>query len=126
VELAKSYQQAGDAASAQAASQMCLDLGQRLDDPNSLTLIQTLVGNALQRKALEAMAAAAPDPDTAQVLQGQLKGLEQQRAGIKDTVASLQIETWLQTAAPEDVSAYFDRVRIFGEQQAMQWLANRR
>jgi hypothetical protein len=126
VELANSYQQAGDAASAQAAFQMSLDLGQRLDDPNSVTLIQTLVGIAIQRKGLEAMAAAAPDPDTAQAFQGQLKTLEQQRAGIKDMVASLQFETWLQTAPPEDVSAYFDRARIFGEQQAMKWLANRR
>jgi tetratricopeptide (TPR) repeat protein len=126
VELANSYQQAGDTASAQAAFQMSMDLGQRLDDPNSLTLIQALVGMAIQRKGLEAMAAAAPDSDTAQALQGQLKALDQQRAGIKEMTSSLQIETWLQTAPPEDVSAYFDRVRIFGEQQAMQWLASRR
>jgi len=126
VELANSYQQAGDSASAQAAFQMCLDLGQRLNDPNSLTLIQALVGNAIQRKGLEAMSAVAPDTDTAQGFQAQLKALEQQRAGIKETVASLQIDTWLQTAPPEDVSAYFDRMRIFGEQQALQWLANRR
>ena len=61
VELANSYRQAGDAASAQAALQMGLDLGQRLDDPNSMTLIQTLVGIAVQRKTLDAMAATASD-----------------------------------------------------------------
>ena len=126
VELANSYQQAGDAASAQSAFQMCMELGQRLDDPNSLTLIQALVGMAIERKGLEAMAAATPDLDTAQALQGQVKALDLQRAGIKEMTASLQFERWLQTAPPEDVSAYFDRVCIFGEQQAMRWLANRR
>jgi tetratricopeptide (TPR) repeat protein len=125
VELANSYQQAGDAASAQAALQMCLDLGQRLDDPNSVTLIQTLVGIAIQRKGLEAMAAAAPDPNTAQAVQEQLTALQQQRTGLRELAAAQSIETWLQTAPPEDVSAYFDRVRIFGEQRALQWLANR-
>ena len=126
VELANSYQQGGDSASAQAALQMCLDLGQRLNDPNSLTLIQTLVGIAIQRKGLEAMAAAATDPATAQALQEQLNALNQQRTGIKELVAGQPIETWLQNAPPAEVNAYFDRMRLFGEQRALQWLANRR
>jgi len=126
VELADSYQQAGDPASAKAALQMCLDLGQRLDDPNSLTLIQPLVGIAIQRTGLEAMAAAAPDAEAAQAIQKRLNDLNQERAGIKALVAAQPIESWLPTAPPEDINAYFDRMRLFGEQRALQWLANRR
>jgi hypothetical protein len=126
VELANSYQQAGDPTSAQAALQMCLDLGQRLDDPNSLTLIQPLVGIAIQRAGLAAIAAAAPDADTAQAVQERLDGLNQQRAGIRALVAGQPIETWLPNAPPEDVNTYFDRMRLFGEQRALQWLAARR
>lgn len=126
VALANSYQQAGDPASAQAALQMCLDLGQRLDDPNSLTLIQPLVGMAIERAGLEAMAAAPTSADTAQAVQDQINALNQQRAGIKELATGNPIETWLPNASPEDVNSYFDRMRVFGEQRALQWLASRR
>jgi hypothetical protein len=126
VELANSYQQAGDPASAQALFQMCLDLGQRLDDPNSLTLIQPLVGIAIQRAGLAAMASAASDADAAQAIQERLNSLNQQRAGIRALVADQPIETWLPNATSEEANAYFDRMRLFGEQRALQWLATRR
>jgi hypothetical protein len=126
VALASSYRQAGDPASAQAALQMCLDLGQRLDDPNSMTLLQPLVGIAIERAGLEAMGAATPDADTARALQEQLNTLNQQRAGIRALVADQPIETWLPTASPEDINSYFDRMRFFGEQRALQWLSSRR
>jgi hypothetical protein len=125
VDLADSYRQAGDAASAQAALQMCLDLGQRLDDPNSMTLIQVLVGIAIQRKALDAFAAAAPDSQTGQAVQDQINALSQHREALRALSVAQPLEAWLQTASPQDVSAYFDRMRIFGEQRTMQWLANR-
>src|ERR1051326_8964186 len=35
------------------------------------------------------------------------------------------MEDWFQTASPEDIAAYCDRERIFGEQKTLQWLANR-
>jgi hypothetical protein len=125
IELANSYRQAGDPASAQAALQMGLDLGQRLEDPNSMTLIQTLVGIAVQRKTLDAMAAVAPDAASGQAIQDRVNALIQQREAIKAAAADGSLETWLQTASAQDVSAYVDRHRLFGEQNAMQWLANR-
>ena len=125
VELANSYRQAGDAASAQAALQMGLDLGQRLDDPNSMTLIQTLVGIAVQRKALDAMAAMAPYAESSQTIQERINSLVQQREAIKAAVAAGATQTWLQTASAQDISAYVDRERLFGERNAMKWVANR-
>jgi hypothetical protein len=109
-----------------AMSNAQLALGQRLDDPNSLTLIQPLVGIAIQRAGLAAMAAAAPDAGTAQAIQERLDGLNQQREGIKALVAGQPMETWLPNAPPEEANAYFDRMRLFGEQRALQWLATRR
>ena len=125
VELAKSYQRADDAASAQAALQMCLALGQRLDDPNALTLIQTLVGIAVQRMGLEALAGIAPDADARQAVQDRLNALLQHREAIKATATAQSVEDWLQTASPQDVAAFCDRERLFGEQRAMQWVADR-
>lgn len=125
IDLANSYRQAGDASSAQSALQMCLDLGQRLNDPNALTLIQDLVGIAVERRALDAMAASAPDAEAAQAIQKQIDALAEQRGNIKSLAANPPMEQWLQTTSPEDVIAYLDRMRIFGEQKAMRWKANR-
>jgi len=126
LELANKYTQSGDTGSAQSAIQMCLDLGERLNDPNAMTLIQELVGVAIQRKAYDAMAATITDPATSQAIQARIEALAKYRDDIKTTVSSLNLEDWMQTASSEDVSSYLDRERIFGERRAMQWLANRK
>jgi hypothetical protein len=125
LDLANNCQQAGDAALAQAARQLSLDLGRRLDDPGATTLIQSLVGMAVQRKTLEAMVATAPDAAAAQAAQAQLDAVVQERAGIKAMFSPQNFDAWLQTAPPQDISSYFDRRQLFGERQAMEWLANR-
>jgi hypothetical protein len=125
LDLANKYNQSGDSTSAQSAIQMCLDLGQRLNDPNSTTLIQDLVGVAIQRKAYDAMAASATDPATSQAIQARIDALTKYRDDIKTSVSTLRIDEWMQTASPEDINGYIDRERVFGEQKAMQWLANR-
>ena len=122
-ELAKSYQQAGDTASAQATIQICQDLGRRLDDPNSKTLIQALVGIAVQRIALDASAGMLIDADTTQSVQDQIQALVQHREQIK--TLSTGAEGWWQTAKPEEIVAFYDRERIFGAQNALQWVADR-
>src|SRR5262249_48734442 len=124
-ELAKSYQQAGDNASAQAMLDLCQDLGQRLDDRNSLTLILQLVGIAVQRIGLDAAAAISSDAGNSQGIQERVNALTQERADIKALVSGHQIETWLQTASPQDVVAFCDRERALGEVKALQWLVNR-
>ena len=125
VELAKSYQQAGDNASAQTMLQMCQDLGQRLDDANSMTLIQQLVGIALERMGLEAAAGMSSEADSTQALQDGLQAVLQRRENIRTLARAAPIDEWVQTASPEDIIAYCDRERIFGEQKALQWVANR-
>jgi hypothetical protein len=125
VELAKTYQQAGDSESAQAMLQLCHELGQRLDDVNSMTLIQPLVGIALQRMSLDAAAGMASDADSNQAVQDRMAALLQHRQDIRSLASANPIDAWLQTASPEDIIAYCDRERVFGEQKALQWLANR-
>lgn len=124
VELAKSYHQAGDAASAQTMLQMCQDLGRRLDDANSMTLIQPLVGISLQRMGLEAAASMATENDTSQPIQEELSALVKKREEIRLLVSGFPIEQWLPTASPQEIVSYCDRQRIFGEQKTLQWLAN--
>jgi hypothetical protein len=91
-----------------------------------MTLLQPLVGIALQRMGLQAAASmAAPDNDTGPAIQEQLNVLMKKREEFKLLVSSFPIEQWLQTASPQEVVTYCDRQRIFGEQKTLQWLAQR-
>jgi hypothetical protein len=59
------------------------------------------------------------------VLEDGVKARVQHREDIKAVVRAVAMETWLQTASPEDIVAYCDRMRIFGENKTLQWLYNR-
>ncbi len=119
VELANAYRQSGDGASAEAALQMAINLGQRLDDPRSLTIIQSLVGIALQRIVFNAMDPNSPYGDTGQTVQNQIDALAQRREAIK--ALAQQTETVLRTMSDQDLINYFDRMKVFGEQAAIRW-----
>src|SRR5439155_13818935 len=123
VDLAEAYRQSGDGASAQAALQMGISLGQRLDEPGSLTIIQSLVGIALQRIVFNAMDPNSPYGDTGQTVQNQIDALAQRREAIR--ALAQQVETVLPTMSDQDLISYFDRLKVCGEQAAIGWAASR-
>jgi len=121
-ELAKQYRQAGDETSAQAALQMALNLGRRQDQAPQTTLIQELVGMAIERLAFNAMNPGAPYGEAGQTVQDQIDALVARRKDYRElTSKSTQI---LATMSDEDVLHYFDRQKIYGEVAAMRWAAN--
>jgi hypothetical protein len=117
VDLAKSYQQSGDTASAQAALQMAMSLGQRLNQADAQTVIDSLVGIAVERLVLGAM-----DPNDPNV-QSQVAALIQQREAWRDL--SRQGDKILTTLSDEEAAVYFERWKMFGAQSALQWLVNK-
>ena len=123
VELATAFRQAGDQGSADAALQMAINFGQRLNSPNSLTLIEPLVGIAIQNIAYKSLDPNGMFGDSGKTVQWQLDSLTQQRAGIKaiaqnwDNITSRMSET--------DLVAYLNRQRLYGEQATMQWARTR-
>jgi hypothetical protein len=122
VELAKRYQQAGDEASAQAVLQMGLDLGHRLNEPPQITLIQELVGIAIERLALNAMNPNDPYGGTGLTVNDRLDALTARRKSYQElTRESTRI---LESMSNEDVAHYFDRVRLYGDVAAMRWVVN--
>src|SRR2546427_521624 len=123
VDLAEAYRQSGDGASAQAALQMGISLGQWLDEPGSLTIIQSLVGIALQRIVFNAMDPNSPYGDTGQTVRNQIDALAQRREAIR--ALAQQVETVLPTMSDQDLISYFDRMKVFGEQAAIRWAASR-
>lgn len=121
-ELATSYRQAGDDASAQEAVQMALNLAQRLDPggPGGEFTINNLVGIAVERIALNTMDPAAPFGDAGQTVQDQINALVQQRADIK--TVNEQVDAVLPTFSDQDLASYYERIKLFGVQAAQQWV----
>ena len=103
--------------------QMAISLGQRLDDPGSLTMIQSLVGIALQRMVLNAMDPNSPSGGTGQTVQNHIDALAQRREAIR--ALAQQAGKVLPTMSDQDLISYFDRMKIFGEQAAVRWAASR-
>lgn len=124
IELAKTYQQNGDSASAQAAFQMVIDLGTRYSTPTpGEPIISELVGLALQRYALKAMDPTAAYGNTGQTVQGQINQVQQQYNQI--TQRSDQIDTLLPQMTEQDWIVYRDRWMTFGEQNAGDWILSK-
>src|SRR5881394_1147183 len=122
VDLANAYRESGDGASAQEALQMAMNLGQRLDAPESLTLIQSLVGIAVQRMVLNAMEPNSPYGETGQSVQNQIDALVQRKEGVR--ILAQQTGTVLPKMSDQDLISYFDRMKTFGEQATLQWAAS--
>jgi len=124
VELANSYRQAGDPASAQAALQMAANLGQRYGNTVvGETEISRLVGMAVERIALNAMDPNSPYGTAGQTVQDRLDYLAQQSADLKKIAE--QTEVLQHSMSDQDWISYKDRWRVFGEEAAGKWLINK-
>ena len=124
VDVANSYKEAGDAASAQAALQMAANLGQRYSNvsPGEPEVSQ-LVGIAVERIALNAMDPNSPYGSAGQTVQDRLDQLAQQDAKIRQL--SQQTEALHSRMTEQDWISYKDRWRNFGEEAAGRWLINK-
>jgi len=125
VDLASSYQQAGDTASEQAVLQMALHVGQQLDVGTSggKFLINNLVGIAIQLNALKVMDPASPYGDQGQTVQDYMDQITQHKAALKQIAQ--QNEKLLPNMPPEDLTSFLDREKLYGEPAAMQWYLNK-
>jgi hypothetical protein len=123
VDLANSYQQAGDTASAQSLLQTDLQLGQRYNGGPGEFMINTLVGIAIQKNALAAMDPNSPYGTGGQTVADQYNQLNQQREAL--TALSKQMDAILPTMPDEDWVNYRNRLMMFGEQDAIQWVLNK-
>jgi RNA polymerase sigma factor (sigma-70 family) len=121
VDLSQSYQQAGDADSAQTALQMANALGQRYATaaPGESEVSQ-LVGIAVEKFALAAMDPNSPYGDDGQTVQDQLNQLTQQRQMFRDL--NQQAEPLMDNMSDQDYVTYKDRWMAFGEEAALQWV----
>jgi tetratricopeptide (TPR) repeat protein len=124
VDLAQSYRQAGDESSAQSALDMATALGGRLNQPDSTTLIQMLVGIAVEKKALGTLDPTAAYGSNGETVQTALDALTQQREGLKTLSKPLDPSLWARVP-DSDLISFRDRQLLFGAQPALEWLMNK-
>jgi RNA polymerase sigma factor (sigma-70 family) len=121
IDLSQSYQQGGDADSAQNALQMALALGQRYStEAPGETEISQLVGIAVEKFALAAMDPNSPYGDSGQTALDELNQLTQQREMLRDL--NQQADPLMQSLSDQDYTTYKDRWLMFGEESALRWV----
>ena len=123
-DLSNLYQQGGDAASAEAARQLGLNLARQVGEQSTPNcLIDNLVGIAIERQILEQMDPASPYDASASV-QDRLDALARQRQTLKDMGADSV--GFMSGMSEPDLITYFDRLKVSGELEAIRWAINRR
>ena len=121
-ELQKQYAQSGDAASAQAVSQMGLNLAWQLESQPGRTLITELMGMAIEKKFLAAQAPDSAFGDDGRTVRDRLAELEAHRQAIR---ALVPLQDLLGRLPEREALLYFDRVKVNGELDALRWLKNK-
>ncbi len=119
IDLAQSYQQAGDATSAQTALQMAASLGQRYgtEVPGESEVEPTVVGLWIERAALNAMDPNASLDSSGQTVQDRLTQVNLRRTALNDL--DQQASPLLPQLSDQDWIIYKDRWMNFGEDSAM-------
>ena len=120
VELKKQYQSSGDAQSVLNLAQMGVALAGRLNGEGAKFVIYQLVGMAIEYQSLEQLPADTPF----EFLGGQtpsqrIEALKQQKTELRALAAASQGQRAL--ATPAEQQGYFDRMRLYGEAEAMRW-----
>jgi RNA polymerase sigma factor (sigma-70 family) len=123
VNLANSYRQAGDEASAQATLQMAANLGQGYRAASAEQMVSQFVGFTVEKQALQAMDPTSPYGDNGQTVQGRIDQITQQRAELGELTQ--QVSPILERMPDQDWISFNDRLVMFGEEAAMRWLAGK-
>jgi hypothetical protein len=123
VELASTYQAAGDQSSREVALQMALNLGRRFDDPAAgETMRWQLIGIRVERAALAAMDPGSLVPGTGQLVQDRLSQL----AGQMESIQALtrQADPIWKSLSDQDWTEYHNQIAASGEEAAVRWLVS--
>ncbi len=123
VELAKSYQQSGDSASAQSILQMGVDFAERYRNSSSEDGLSQAVGDAAEILELAHMDPATPYGSDGQTVQDRIAELRQQRKPLRSLY--LEIGPLLGMMSDQDWASYTEKSKLFGEPAALQWVVGK-
>ncbi len=118
--LAGQFQQVGNMEQAQEMRALTLHLGWLLQgDAQQKTVINQLVGVAIERKVLESHDPNANYDTSGRLVQDRIDELTQTRDRLKTAIDSFQ--NVYQIMTPVDQASFFDRIKICGEESAIKW-----
>ena len=124
IELSKSYRQAGDAPSADAVIEMAVNLGEQFRNSERSLLVNQMLGMGIEMSALESMDPAAAYGSGGGTVRDRLNTLKADKAEMSKLVReSVPLQDQM---TAQDWVAYLDRMKLFGEQNAMRWLLAKR
>ena len=124
LELAGRYQQSGDEDQAREARQLALHLADMLQDGSQQKfIINQLVGISVERKVLNTLDPNSAYDNSSHTVQQRIDELAQNRKNLNANVGAM--ENLLPIMTPADQTAFYDRMRIYGEKSAMQWAVDK-
>jgi hypothetical protein len=118
-ELAKRanhYRQSGDAASANKMLDAAIRIGTQLDRTNSLTLLENLVGIAIQQNALKELDPAATFGNSGHAVQAETDRLLERRADLR--AIAKDFNKLFEQMSDKEIGRYFNRQKQLGEAAA--------
>jgi hypothetical protein len=119
VDLAQTYENAGDPTTANELRRSALGLSLQLENAPGTTLITELVGMAVERKALDGLPPNSLYDEAGTTVQDRIDQLTGRRAEIRDLAG--QTTELFSRMSDQDRISYADRMRTFGELAAMRW-----
>jgi hypothetical protein len=104
---------------------MGVQLGQRLSSSGGPHyIVEELTGMTIEAQVLRSLPPDGHYDFVSGAIADRLEQLNQRRADIK-AFSSRDLEGWLRQASDSEIVSYFDRVKVFGEVEALTWLTSR-
>lgn len=123
-EAEQHFREAGDLESAARLAARAVELGQRFQNGSSATsLINLLVGMAIESDALNRWRDSSQPGWDSVIVTERLAELEQREAQLKSDAR--MFTDWMTQAPEPEVMAYLERMKLYGEPAALEWLRNR-
>jgi hypothetical protein len=112
---------------------MGVTLGRQVGEPSGQNyLISDLVGLAIERQILERMDPASPYDNAGQTVKDRLAELARRRETYKEFQGPVDDSgRWssatevMEALSEQDRISFFDRIKVFGELEALRWARNR-
>jgi hypothetical protein len=124
IELSKNYRQSGDAASADAVVETAVNLGEQFRNSEKSLLVNQMLGIGIEVSALESLDPSAAFGSEGGTVRERLDALKATNAEMSNLVRqTVPLQDQMST---QDWVGYMDRMKLFGEQNAMRWLLAKR
>jgi hypothetical protein len=113
---ANHYRQSGDTISANRMLSAAIRIGTQLDRTNSLTILENLIGIAIQQNALKEMDPTAPFEKSGHTVQAEADRLTKRRADLRATAGDFN--KLFQQMSDKEIGDYFSQQKRLGEEMA--------